>query len=176
MAYQHMPKALDITSIKFGRLTAIKCIGTKWGKKLWLFQCDCGEAKEATQNEVSSGKTSSCGCLRAESARRCGKLSKGAIKHNLHSIPEYSVWKTMRQRCLNCTNADYPQWGGRGITVCPEWDSFETFIQDMGRRPSPKHSIDRINNDGNYDPTNCRWATIIEQNNNRRERKAKNGY
>jgi hypothetical protein len=88
-------------------------------------------------------------------------------------IPEYSVWSDMRRRCFTPTHKNYAGYGGRGITVCPRWNSFTTFLADMGPRPSPKHSIDRKDNDGNYEPANCRWATQPEQIRNRRRRQPK---
>jgi hypothetical protein len=94
-----------------------------------------------------------------------GELSR---KHGCRNTVEYRAWVSMRNRCFNANDRDYQGWGGRGITVCSRWDSFELFLQDMGPRPSPRHSIDRIDNDGHYEPGNCRWATIDAQNQNRR--------
>ncbi|MDB5607739.1 MAG: hypothetical protein JWP25_4639 [Bradyrhizobium sp.] len=84
------------------------------------------------------------------------------------TTPEYKNWCGMRARCLCPTNADYANYGGRGITICPTWEDFQTFLRDMGPRPSPKHSLDRRDNAGNYEPANCRWAVPVEQSNNRR--------
>jgi hypothetical protein len=93
--------------------------------------------------------------------------NKNGRTHGMKSLPEYATWRSMRTRCKNPLDHAYPWYGGRGISVCDRWDSFVTFLDDMGRRPSPYHSIDRINNDGNYEQSNCRWATADEQNNNK---------
>ena len=91
-----------------------------------------------------------------------------SLSHRDSNSPEHRSWMHMRERCSNPTCADWPRYGGRGITVCQRWDSYETFLSDMGRRPSLLHTLDRRNGDGNYEPDNCRWATRLEQNNNRR--------
>lgn len=89
--------------------------------------------------------------------------------HGMSNEPEYDVWSKMKSRCLNIKDKDYPQWGGRGIEVCDEWvNSFVNFYRDMGKRPTDKHSLDRTNNDGNYEPSNCRWATPSQQQSNKR--------
>lgn len=175
----HVPKAIDLTGQKFGRLTAISAAGhDRHHKRMWKFACDCGGEFIAIGSDVKSGKTVSCGCyaneIRAKNSRdNRDKIASAKTKHGASGrLPEYAVWKTMRQRCMNPNCADYPDYGGRGITVTDRWSEFGAFIADMGRRPSDQHSIDRIDNDRGYEPGNCRWADDFTQASNRRPRGA----
>lgn len=130
-------------------------------------RCDCGGTTISQRTPLVKGVTKSCGCLSA-------KLSKKRFtKHGKYQTAEYTIWVGMIQRCENPKSFAYSYYGGRGIRVCERWRLFENFLEDMGPRTSQSHSIDRINNDGNYEPSNCRWATPKEQSNNQRKRRGK---
>lgn len=167
-----MTAKIDETGNRYGRL-AVVCEAAGGKRVMWLCNCDCGARDVRVQaGDLRSGHTKSCGCLAVEAARRKGhaNATHGESSHGgRDASAEYSAWSSMIQRCTNQKGAGYHRYGGRGIAVCDRWrTSYETFLADMGRRPSPQHSVDRKDNDGNYEPGNCRWATVKEQGRNRR--------
>lgn len=158
---------------KYARLTVIAQTPSVKQERRWDCLCDCGNQTNVGTNSLRSGHIRSCGCLQREAVRKTGKenATHGAsvIREDGEKRldPEYQVWSSMRNRCNNPQHQSYKRYGGRGISVCKEWDeSYEAFLRDIGPRPSLKHSIDRRNNDGNYEPSNCRWATKSEQSRN----------
>jgi hypothetical protein len=152
---------------KFARLTVISRspVSTKNGGARWECICECGGKTVTTTYQLRSGHTRSCGCFRRE------RNLLAVVVHGRTHTPEYDAWQSMKKRCLNSSDKDFHYYGGRGISICPEWiDDFEAFFAELGERPSAKHSLDRINPYGNYEPGNCRWATILEQRLNTRRR------
>ena len=168
-------KAKDITGNKYGRLTAMErdmtAVPAKNSK--WICKCDCGNIISTQMNDLASGKVMSCGCLKNEIASHLSQTY--LLKHGLADTKLYNVWKQMRQRCQSKSNKSYINYGGRGISVCDEWNhDFRKFSEwSFSNGYDGKLSIDRINNDGNYEPSNCRWATRHEQNMNKRPRTKK---
>lgn len=161
-----MSKINDLTGKKFGRLKVIEYYGSnKNGRALWLCQCDCGKTKSVLGNSLLCGLTLSCGCYNKEEAR------KRRTKHSLSYSKLYKVWHGMKTRCYNKNFIYYCNYGGRGITICHEWlNNFETFYNwAINNGYEEGLTIDRINNDGNYEPNNCRWITRAEQNRNQRK-------
>lgn len=166
---------VDLTGQKFGRLTATKFVGTNQeNRALWECQCKCGNKVVIPSNSLRRGFTRSCGCLRLEVAaingERTGKLNTThGHTQSRKASPEYNAYTSAKKRTTNLTHPDWPNYGGRGIKFL--FDSFEEFYNEIGPRPESM-SLDRINNDGNYEPGNVRWATKREQELNKRRKAA----
>lgn len=165
-----MGKKIDLTGNIYGRLTVIREVephikpSGQIARK-WLCKCECGVIKKIVGDSLRKGVAQSCGCYNKE------KAIQRKTTHGLTKTKEYRAWQNMKKRCLNPSALKYADYGGRGITVCDEWiDSFEQFLLDVGLAPSPTHSIDRIDANGNYEPSNVRWATKTVQAINQRTR------
>jgi hypothetical protein len=157
----------DLTGQRFGRLTATARAADRRAN-YWRCACDCGNESVVRGVLLRNGNTQSCGCYSKEVSAAIGRNN---ATHGKRHVPEYAIWNQIKQRCRNPNATRFSDYGGRGINVCERWaESFEAFYADMGPRPSSKHSIDRTNNDGNYEPGNCRWATGSQQAFNRRPR------
>lgn len=147
---------------KFGMITVTEKTDKYSGThRLWLCSCECGGTAFATMSDLRSGRRRSCGCL-----KKTARVTNGAHVGGKR-MPEYGIWASMKERCSNPNQKSYARYGGRGIRVCPEWQDFSQFIRDMGPRPSSEHTIERENNDGNYEPSNCRWEPMSVQANNK---------
>lgn len=154
------PNLKDIAGKKVGRWRVLSYAG----KERWNCVCDCGTRREVTAHALNRASSKSCGCLQKDTtAMRC-------TKHGLSGRPEYAIWEAIKQRCLNPNSRSFKNYGGRGITLCPRWEtSFEAFISDMGFRPSDAHTIERRDNSLGYEPSNCFWGTRKQQNTNKRD-------
>jgi hypothetical protein len=160
-------RLIDLTDHRFGRLRVLRRDQRERPRLYWDCLCDCGTRTSVRAAHLRYGLIRSCGCFGRE---RVGDTHR---THGMSKSPEYRTWAEIKKRCYNPMQKSYARYGGRGITMCDRWrDSFETFYADVGPRPSPRHSIDRMDNTGHYTPENCRWATVIQQANNKRSNRS----
>lgn|SRR3990167_723912 len=162
-----MGKILDLTGMRFDRLLVkSRSHSNQHGQSMWSCVCDCGTVKVVCVSALRGRLTKSCGCLSRENTATINFL------HGKSKTPEWAAWYNMIARCTDAKNDAWKWYGARGIMVCERWlGSFSSFLSDMGLRPSPTHSLDRVDNNGNYTPQNCRWATSLEQRRNTRRNK-----
>ncbi len=163
------PNVVDMTGLTFGRLTVLKRVeNDKQGNAMWLCQCVCGKTKKLRGGTLRQGKTKSCGCLLSEASKK--RMTKLCTKHGMSATKLYRVYSSMRERCEKPSCPEYKNYGGRGITVCKEWkhdrNSFFEWALNNGYKQGLE--IDRIDVNGNYEPSNCRWVTRVENCNNKR--------
>lgn len=160
-----MSTFIDRTGERFGRLTVLERTSQIGVKHIsWRCLCECGQTITTHGDNLVAGRTTSCGCLRSQQTTARNRIPGVTFLVTAH--PLYETWTSMRKRCRNSACKDWFSYGGRGISVCAEWDSFAQFAMDMGARPAKGYSLDRIDNDGNYEPGNCRWATASQQRRN----------
>lgn len=156
----------DLTGKTFGRLTVLRRGQPDPNSVYWICRCECRSLVEVSGSNLRRGATLSCGCLNSE------RTTDRNTKHGMARTPEHSAWLAIKQRCYNLNHPKYEFWGGRGIRMAAAWiDDFQAFYDHIGPKPSPKHVLDRIDNEGHYEPGNIRWTTHRIQQNNRRARR-----
>lgn len=162
-----MPRIRDLAGMKFGLLTVIRQSGRAAKREvIWRCRCACGGKTDVVGTSLTRGATKSCGCAMPAMVQTA-RTTHGDTKRG-DTSPEFRVWQGMIARCENQKHRSFKRYGGRGISVCARWrNSYEAFLVDMGRRPTPQHQIDRVDNEKGYEPGNCRWATASEQARNR---------
>lgn len=164
-----MAKPIDLTDLVFGRLTVERIVAPSNKRRNWLCGCSCGKTVVVRGSALTTGNTRSCGCFRDDQIL-ASSVTHGASRSDSKDYRLYTTWCSIKRRCKNESDRCYHLYGGRGIKMHQEWfDSYEAFATHVGPRPSPKHSLDRINNEIGYVPGNVRWATSIEQANNTRK-------
>lgn len=168
-----MMPLINLVGKRFGRLRVVDGPIRQGNiKPKWKCVCDCGKTIVTSGDNLKGGGTQSCGCLQLEVISRIAAKHTRTHGEGRMTTPEYRCWQAIKTRCYNPKHKFYRLYGGMGVTICSRWlNSYENFLADMGRKPTPKHSIDRFPDpDGNYEPGNCRWATAKEQAGNKRKR------
>ena len=164
-----MPPALNLIGNKYGRWTVIDRAENINGRTAWICKCECGTEKVIKIHDLRNKRTNSCGCLRKENTKSMFS------KHGLSNHRLFKIWTSMKTRCYNKNATNYERYGARGISICDEWnnDFMKFYNWSINNGYSDNLTIDRVNNNGNYEPSNCRWATVKEQNSNKRPYKSK---